>query len=135
MTKEQWVGQTRRTLTPWGYQDLLAFVDGLYCGKLLFIKAGHSLSLRLHERAEKTLAVQAGHLVVEIGRCLRELESFHLFPGDTLRLRAGTVYEISAEVDSQVIEASTAEPSDVVRLSDIYGRRLGGPVGTVSRGV
>jgi mannose-6-phosphate isomerase-like protein (cupin superfamily) len=114
MGKAQWVGQTRRTPKPWGYEDLLAYVEGRYCGKLLFIKAGHTLSLRLHERAEKTLAVQDGHLVVEMGSCVRELERFHLFPGDNLRLQRGMLHRVAAAADSQVIEASTAEPADVV---------------------
>lgn len=134
MGKERWVGQIRRTLKPWGYEDLLAFVDGCYSGKLLFIKAGHGLSPRPHERAEKTLAVRGGHIVIEIGRSTRELERFHLFSGDTVRPRPGTVHQISAAVDSELIETPTGDVADVVPLADIDGRPLARRVGTAVAG-
>lgn len=124
MAKTDWVSSTCLVVKPWGHEEHFALVDGLYCGKVLFIRAGHSLSLQLHERKDETVAVQAGHLRFEVGRREELLESFDLLPGEAVRIEPGTVHRMSAVVDSHVLEASTTELDDVIRLADRYGRSV-----------
>lgn len=131
MAKQDWVSRPRRVLKPWGHEDVFALADGLYCGKLLFIKAEHSLSLQFHEHKDETIAVYDGRLVLEIGRRLEELETFHLWPGETVRIVPATVHRMTAMVDSHVLEASTTELEDVIRLADDYGR----PTVVAARGI
>jgi mannose-6-phosphate isomerase len=122
MAKNNWVSATRHVLKPWGHEEHFALVDGLYCGKVLFIKAGHSLSLQLHEHKDETITVHDGHLVFEVGRSETMLESFDLWPGEAVRITPGTVHRMTAVVDTRVLEVSTTELDDVIRLADRYGR-------------
>lgn len=122
MAKEDWVLSTRHVDKPWGHEEHFALADGLYCGKVLFIRAGHALSLQLHERKDETVAVQSGHIVLDIGRSEDALESFAVSPGESVRITPTTVHRMTAVTDSYVLEASTTELDDVIRLSDRYGR-------------
>jgi len=91
---------------PWGHELIWAKTDR-YVGKILHIKAGHALSLQYHERKDETVFLLSGR-VLEAG------ESFHITP----RMR----HRMIAETDCDVLEASTPELDDVVRLEDRYGR-------------
>lgn len=97
-------------------------VLGRFCGKALHIQAGHSLSLQYHEVKEETVSVQSGRLLFEVGVTEDELESFELLPGEAVHLTPGTRHRMTALEDTIVLEASTTELDDVVRLEDRYGR-------------
>jgi D-lyxose ketol-isomerase len=58
----------------------------------------------------------------EVGRDVHALEEFDLLPGESIRLEPGTIHRMTALVDTVVLEASTTELKDVVRLEDRYGR-------------
>lgn len=121
MAKFDWVTEAKRVEKPWGHEIHFAVVDGKYCGKALHIRAGHALSLQYHQQKEETVSVQSGRLLFEIGD--REtLESFQLLPGESIHLLPGTCHRMTALVDTVVLEASTTELDDVVRLEDRYGR-------------
>jgi mannose-6-phosphate isomerase-like protein (cupin superfamily) len=105
---------------PWGYELVWARTDR-YAGKILHVKAGHVLSLQYHNRKDETMHVLTGELILRtregedlVARPFRAGESVHIPP--TL------VHQIEAVVDSDVLEASTAELDDLVRLQDRYGR-------------
>lgn len=129
MSKSDWVVAARYVPKPWGYEEHFALVEGRYCGKMLVIRAGHALSLQLHERKDETVAVQDGHLVFQVGRSVSTLETFDLWPGEAVHIEPGTVHRMTAVVDSRVLEASTTELDDVVRLADAYGRAVTPGVG------
>jgi mannose-6-phosphate isomerase-like protein (cupin superfamily) len=122
MTKSSWVSAVRRVEKPWGHEEHFALVDGRYCGKVLHVTQGHALSLQFHEYKEETMAVQSGRLLFEVGHADTPLESFELLPGESVHLRPGTRHRITALEDTVVLEASTTELDDVVRLDDRYGR-------------
>jgi mannose-6-phosphate isomerase len=122
MSKSDWVERDRRVEKPWGYEVHFAVVDGKYCGKALHVNEGHALSLQYHERKEETVAVQSGRLLFEVGPADDALESFELLPGESVHLRPGTRHRMTALIDTVVLEASTTELDDVVRLDDRYGR-------------
>ena len=105
---------------PWGYERIWAHSDR-YVGKLLHINAGHELSVQYHDRKDETVHLLSGNLVYRVkqGDDLRDVK---LKPGESFRIMPGTVHQMVAETDCDVLEASTAEMDDVVRLSDKYGR-------------
>ena len=105
---------------PWGHELVWARTDR-YAGKILHVRAGHVLSLQYHHRKDETMHVLSGELILRTGegdalaaRPFRVGESVHIPP--TL------VHQIEAVVDSDVLEVSTPELDDLVRLQDRYGR-------------
>lgn len=114
------MSNARRVEKPWGHELIWAHTDR-YVGKLLHIKQGHKLSLQYHQRKDETIHVQAGRLllVVDEGRGLEERE---LGPGESYHVRPGTKHRMVALTDCDILEASTPELDDVVRLEDAYGR-------------
>jgi len=122
VSKQQWVSAVRRVDKPWGHEEWFALVEGRYCGKAIFVRAGHALSLQYHEVKEETVAVQSGRLLFEVGPSEHNLESFELLPGESVHLLPGMRHRMTAVEDTVVLEASTTELDDVVRLADRYGR-------------
>ena len=109
-----------RTNKPWGYELLWARTDR-YAGKILHVRAGERLSRQYHEYKDEWQYVLTGEVVVEIGEG-SQIESVHLRPGEGLHIPARMVHRLVAVTDADVLEASTAELDDVVRLEDVYGR-------------
>jgi mannose-6-phosphate isomerase len=111
----------RRVDKPWGWELVWAEADQ-YVGKLLFVRAGESLSLQYHERKDESWLVQEGRARLELGELGGELEVMEIAEGDAFRYRPGTVHRVTAIEDTLVIEVSTPDLEDVVRLEDRYGR-------------
>jgi mannose-6-phosphate isomerase len=122
VSKQDWVTTASRTDKPWGHESLFALVDGKYCGKAIHVTEGHALSLQYHERKEETISVFSGRLRVEVGAHESSLDEFELEPGESIHLRPGVRHRVTALVDTVMLEASTTELGDVVRLEDRYGR-------------
>jgi mannose-6-phosphate isomerase len=106
---------------PWGHELWWALTDD-YAGKILHIEAGHKLSLQFHEQKDESAYLLRGRLLLTKGPSEGELETIELGPGETWRNVPGEVHTVEAVEDSDVIEVSTPELDDVVRLSDSYGR-------------
>jgi len=123
MSKQDWVSTVRRVDKPWGHEEIFALVDGRFCGKAIHVTQGHALSLQYHERKEETISVQSGRLSVEVGESEDALEQFELLPGESIHLRPGVRHRVTALDDTVMLEASTTELDDVVRLEDRYGRQ------------
>jgi len=111
----------RRVEKPWGWELVWAEADQ-YAGKLLFVRAGESLSLQYHEQKDESWLVQEGRARLELGEVGGELEPVEIHRGDAFRFRPRTVHRVTALEDTLVIEVSTSELDDVVRLEDRYGR-------------
>ena len=122
MTKSDWLSPVRRVDKPWGHELHFALVDGKYCGKQLHIDAGQALSLQYHEVKDETVFVQTGRLLFHVGKEVEDLVEFELLPGEAIHLVPGTIHRMTAVEDTVVLEASTTELADVVRLEDRYGR-------------
>ena len=108
---------------PWGHETIWAHTDR-YVGKILHIKAGHALSVQYHERKDETVYLLRGEMKywVQTGTG-DELEDQRLREGDAFRITPGTVHYMEAVTDCDVLEASTPELDDVVRIKDRYGRQ------------
>jgi mannose-6-phosphate isomerase len=122
VAKSDWLSTVRRVDKPWGHEEHFALVDGKYCGKTLHIRAGQALSLQYHEVKEETICVQSGRLRFQVGKEATALEEFELLPGEAVHLSPGMIHRMTAVEDTVVLEASTTELWDVVRLEDRYGR-------------
>jgi mannose-6-phosphate isomerase-like protein (cupin superfamily) len=106
---------------PWG-SELWFAATPLYAGKLLRVDAGQKLSVQMHERKDETSYLLSGRALVTQGPSAEALQTREIGPGDTWRNQPGVVHTIEALEDSVVIEVSTPEVDDVIRLADRYGR-------------
>lgn len=110
-----------RVEKPWGYELIWARTDR-YVGKILHVNAGHVLSCQYHNRKDETMHVLSGELILRTGRDADRLEERPFRAGESVHIPAGLIHQIEAVVDTDVLEASTPELDDLVRLSDRYGR-------------
>ena len=110
----------RKVEKPWGHETIWAHTD-LYVGKVLHIKAGHALSVQYHNQKDETIHLLTGEMIYRVkeGDDLRDVR---LRAGESFRNEPGTVHQMEAVTDCDVLEASTPHLDDVVRLSDRYGR-------------
>jgi mannose-6-phosphate isomerase-like protein (cupin superfamily) len=105
---------------PWGHELVWARTDR-YVGKILHVKAGHILSLQYHNRKDETMHVLTGELILRT-RPDSELVERRMLAGESVHIPPTLVHQIEAVVDTDVLEASTADLDDLVRLEDRYGR-------------
>jgi mannose-6-phosphate isomerase len=105
---------------PWG-SELIFAENERYAGKILRLDGGHSLSLQYHERKDETIYVLEGEvrLTVQVDGEMRELT---LKSGDVYRIRPGVRHRMRADRACTLVEVSSPELDDVVRLEDDYGR-------------
>ena len=106
---------------PWGHETWWAHTDK-YVGKILHINKGHSLSYQYHEIKDETIYVFRGIMLLEIEDEAENRKELELFPGDSIRITPFTKHRFKAVEDCEVLEVSTPEVDDVVRLEDCYGR-------------
>ena len=109
-----------RVEKPWGHELIWARTDR-YVGKVLHVKAGHVLSLQYHHRKDETMHVLSGELILRT-REGDQLVSRPFKAGESVHIPPLLVHQIEAVEDSDVLEASTPELDDLVRLEDRYGR-------------
>ena len=106
---------------PWGSELIWAHTDA-YVGKVLRIDAGKRLSLQYHEHKTETIFVASGKLRLHHGASMEEVTTTDLDVGEHFHVPPGWVHRFEAIEDTQLIEVSTPELDDVVRVSDDYGR-------------
>lgn len=110
------------TKKPWGYEELWALGEA-YAGKIIFIKKNQRLSLQFHKKKEETIYVLEGELLLIFGDFEDSLKEVLLKKGESFHIKPGLIHRFCAlDKDVKIIEASTPELDDVVRLSDDYGR-------------
>jgi mannose-6-phosphate isomerase len=114
--------EPRKVEKPWGWELIWAHAED-YVGKILFVRAGHSLSLQFHREKDEAWYVQSGRAEAEVGAVGEAVLSQEVIgPGAALHFPPGTVHRITALEDTTIIEVSTPHLEDVVRLEDRYGR-------------
>jgi len=101
---------------PWGREIWYAHTDR-YAGKVLEVTGGHLLSLQKHRVKHETLYLLTGRI-----RLTLDDELFDWLPGTAVSIPPDTVHRMEALEDSVLLEVSTPELDDVVRLEDRYGR-------------
>jgi mannose-6-phosphate isomerase-like protein (cupin superfamily) len=119
---DRWTFDVRRVEKPWGYELIWAHTD-TYVGKVLFVKAGQSLSLQFHREKDEAWFVQSGRAKLELGEVGDSVLNEEVIgPGAAFHYRPGTVHRVTAIEDTTILEVSTPDLDDVVRLEDAYGR-------------
>jgi len=114
--------EPRRVEKPWGYELIWAHADA-YVGKILFIRAGHSLSLQFHNEKDESWYVQSGRAELELGEAGQGILNQEVIAaGASFHFPPGTVHRVTALEDTTILEVSTPQLDDVVRLEDRYGR-------------
>jgi mannose-6-phosphate isomerase-like protein (cupin superfamily) len=107
---------------PWGHETIWAHTER-YVGKILHINAGHELSVQYHNRKDETVYLLWGEMVFRVQREGDDiLDDVQLNIGESFRITPGTIHQMIAVTDCDVLEVSTPEVDDIVRLSDKYGR-------------
>lgn len=107
----------KRVIKPWGWELWFAQTRH-YVGKILFIKKGHRLSRQFHRFKHETVYAERGSWVLELGTRKRRMR-----PGDTAVIRPGVIHRFTAPtMDVRLVEVSTPQVNDVIRLEDDYGR-------------
>jgi mannose-6-phosphate isomerase-like protein (cupin superfamily) len=111
----------QKTEKPWGYELLFARTPK-YAGKVIFVKKGHRLSLQYHEKKDESMYIYQGKVRIEIegagGRIVKTIAK----PGYCIRIPPRTKHRLEAIEDTTLLEVSTPELEDVVRVEDDYGR-------------
>jgi mannose-6-phosphate isomerase-like protein (cupin superfamily) len=111
----------RRVDKPWGYELIWARSDR-YVGKILHVDAGESLSLQYHREKDETVMVLSGRIKFEHYEEGQEPTIVELGPRQPFRIRPGVRHRMTAIEDTDIVEVSSPEADDVVRLEDRYGR-------------
>ena len=106
---------------PWGHELIWARTDR-YVGKILHLRAGQSLSYQYHRVKEETIRILSGCLRFESAPPGGERLVEVLEPGAVRHVSPGLRHRMEAVEDTDILEVSTPEIDDVVRLEDRYGR-------------
>jgi mannose-6-phosphate isomerase len=107
---------------PWGFELIYAVTDR-YVGKVLHVNKGHSLSLQYHNKKDETIHIWRGRIKFSTAGAPGEpLTEKILGPGESFHITPKLVHRMEALEDTDILEVSTPELDDVVRLEDRYGR-------------
>ena len=109
-----------RVNKPWGHELIWAKTDR-YVGKILHIEAGHVLSLQYHNVKDETIYVLTGEIILRLGQG-ETLSERRMRVGENLHIAPKQIHQFEAVVTTDLLEVSTPEIDDVVRLKDRYGR-------------
>jgi mannose-6-phosphate isomerase len=119
---DRWAVEPQRVDKPWGYELIWALTDA-YCGKLLVVNAGQSLSMQFHREKDESWYVIEGRAEIEMAAAGETVPAKEVVKaGAAFRITPGTVHRVRALDDTTILEVSTPQVDDVVRLDDVYGR-------------
>jgi len=110
----------KKIIKPWGY-ELIWVRTKKYVGKVLHINKGETLSLQYHKIKDESIYVMRGLIELQI-KVNKKLIKKKMKQNAYQRIKPKTIHRMRAIKDSDVIELSTPELNDVVRLEDKYGR-------------
>lgn len=111
----------RRVDKPWGHELIWAHTDR-YVGKILVIETGRRLSLQHHERKDEWIHVLSGRLLLTLANDAGEIEQRELGPGDGAHVPVLRTHRYEALETCTLVEVSTPELLDVIRIEDDFGR-------------
>jgi mannose-6-phosphate isomerase len=111
----------RRVEKPWGHELIWAWTDR-YVGKLLVIEAGRRLSFQYHVQKDEWIHLLEGRLLLTLENGDGIVENRELEAGESARVATGRRHRYEAIETCTIIEVSTPELTDVVRLEDDFGR-------------
>jgi mannose-6-phosphate isomerase len=120
---DRFAAEPEKVEKPWGYELIWSKTEH-YAGKILLVRAGESLSLQFHKVKDEAWYVLSGRAELELGAPgERMLNSEIVGAGAAFHFPPGTVHRLTAVEDTTILEVSTPQLDDVVRLEDRYGRK------------
>ena len=109
--------KSKKVIKPWGWEFWFAHSKH-YVGKIIFVKKGHRLSKQYHRFKHETIYADSGRWVLEIAGRKRAMK-----PGDSAEVKPRVIHRFTAPYeDIRLLEVSTPQVKDVIRLEDDYGR-------------
>jgi mannose-6-phosphate isomerase len=120
MTSEQ-ATVPRRVEKPWGSELIWAHTDR-YVGKFIVIDTGRRLSLQRHVYKDESILVMTGRLRLTLEDDAGNVTDVELGPGESRRVPTGRIHRMEAIERVELVEVSTPELDDVIRLEDDFGR-------------
>ena len=112
----------QRVEKPWGHELLWAW-GRHYAAKILHIEAGCRLSLQYHRVKEETLLLLSGRLLVELEDPDGTMAVREAATGQVFHVPPGCKHRMAALETCDVLEVSTPELDDLIRLQDDFGRK------------
>jgi len=112
----------QKIMKPWGEEIIYTPEDFPYAGKILHVKSGKRLSLQYHNEKKETLCLFSGNALLWIGNAKGEMEKISMEPFHGYSVMPGQQHRIEAVEDCFILESSTPEAGDTVRVEDDYGR-------------
>ena len=108
---------------PWGSEHIVDLNDA-YCVKYLRIRRGQRLSKQYHEHKRETMLLVRGYALLTLTD-ERGPQDITMGFGEAYVVEPGTVHRIEgmSTEPAVILEVSTPELEDVVRLQDDYGRQ------------
>ena len=113
--------EIERVEKPWGHEIVFAHTEN-FAGKVIHVRKGEQLSLQFHREKEEVVYVHEGQIELEVRERGRPPTLEVVGAGRAFRLAPGVVHRWKALEDAVILEASTPQLDDVVRLEDRYGR-------------
>ncbi len=107
---------------PWGREIWFAYGNNKYVGKILEVNKGHRMSMQYHKKKEETFLIDSGKARITYGKYGGKLQTKIFTIGQILHLVPKTVHRLEAVENTRIIEVSTDHLTDVIRISDDYGR-------------
>ena len=114
-------GLPRQVDKPWGHETIWAVAEQ-YVGKILVINAGRRLSFQYHEIKDEWIHVLSGRLLLTLESDAGAIEERELGPGEGAHVAVGRRHRYTAIETCTLVEVSTPELDDVVRIEDDFGR-------------
>lgn len=108
---------------PWGFE--LIFSDGTakITSKILHVTAGKRSSLQYHEEKEEILTLLSGDGILEIEDSTGEVKKFTMKLRKSYIIIPNQIHRFAAgSEDCEIMESSTPEKGNTVRLEDDYNR-------------
>jgi mannose-6-phosphate isomerase len=112
---------SRRVDKPWGHELIWAQTDR-YVGKILVIETGRRLSLQRHEVKDESILVLSGRLRLFLEDDDGVVRAQELGPGEHRHVLTGRIHRYEAIERCELVEVSTPELDDVIRIEDDFGR-------------
>ena len=120
-TLDAWAFDVRKVEKPWGHELIWALTDR-YCGKILVIETGRRLSLQYHEQKDESILVLSGRLRLHLDDDTGTMTIRELGAGESAHVAVGRRHRYEAIERVELVEVSTPELGDVVRVEDDFGR-------------
>jgi len=106
---------------PWGRELWIAHTDQ-YAMKIIEVKAGTRASLQYHRQKHEHIYVDQGKVRFELEQADGTIDVGEYEAGTVIEVIPGRKHRVTALVDTRLLEVSTPQLDDVVRVEDDYGR-------------